>query len=64
MKSTVKLVVFLPGTCGCVKLIPENLNSDNIEDRLQENNEVTLMQLQKLLKDHGHNKSRSTIICG
>ena len=50
----------LPGTCGSFELIPEMLQI--MEDRLQENDEATLMQLQKLLKDHGHDKSRSTVI--
>ena len=50
----------LPVTCWFFKLIPEMLQ---IIDRLQENDEVTLTQLQKLLKDHGLNMSRSTVIC-
>ena len=55
-------VIHVPGTCGSFKLIPEMLQIYVIEDRLQENDEVTLMQIQKLLKDCGHNKSRSTVI--
>ena len=54
-----RLIVFLE-LVDLSKLTPEMLQK--IEDRLQENDEVTSMQLQKLLKDRGHNKLRSTVI--
>ena len=50
----------VPGNGGSFKLIPKMLHI--IEDRLQENEGVTSMQLQKLLKDHGQNTSQSTVI--
>ena len=31
-------------------------------DRLQQNDDVTSIQLHEVLKDRGHNKSRSTVI--
>ena len=50
----------LPGTCESFKLKPEMLQI--MKDCIQENDQITLMQLQKLLKNRGHKKLRYTVI--